>query len=376
MIKKQKPSIHNYLGIENSKANSIKCPFHDDTGRPNLVVFENESWKCFVCGKYGDIYDYIGYSLYSDGWDKHNSEQFKEVIKKLDDQRVIPIHPAKINLKKEFSHTDTTFLTLQYATEIYHQTLLSENGKPARDYLLSRGIPIDMIKEYKIGFSFGENLSMCFSSLDLEIKLSSLKTNLYYKNREWLLNRITFPYRDSSNRVINLVGRSIDPNNKIRYLGLKSLPKPLFLGEKVLANRPTILNESIMDSLTLRKYNYQSVGLNSTTVPQSHTDIIKNSYGIVYFLAQNDIRSILGLRNSLNKIPNSRIIIPLQFNRSKLEEIWHEYLGKKYSKHEKNKKKEDWLNGFNNAYYFDYKASKDINEYNMKYGPIKLDIPE
>jgi hypothetical protein len=37
-----------------------RCPFHDDRGRPNLVVFPTtQTWKCFVCGAQGDRIDWI-----------------------------------------------------------------------------------------------------------------------------------------------------------------------------------------------------------------------------------------------------------------------------------------------------------------------------
>jgi hypothetical protein len=37
-----------------------RCPFHDDQGRPNFVVFpQSQTWKCFVCGAQGDRIDWL-----------------------------------------------------------------------------------------------------------------------------------------------------------------------------------------------------------------------------------------------------------------------------------------------------------------------------
>lgn len=37
-----------------------RCPFHDDHGRPNLVVFPaTQSWFCFSCGAHGDAIDFV-----------------------------------------------------------------------------------------------------------------------------------------------------------------------------------------------------------------------------------------------------------------------------------------------------------------------------
>ena len=36
------------------------CPFHDDQGRPNLVVFpKTQTWQCFACGAQGDVIDFL-----------------------------------------------------------------------------------------------------------------------------------------------------------------------------------------------------------------------------------------------------------------------------------------------------------------------------
>lgn len=37
-----------------------KCPFHEDHGRPNLVVFTGtQTYKCFACGAQGDVIDFV-----------------------------------------------------------------------------------------------------------------------------------------------------------------------------------------------------------------------------------------------------------------------------------------------------------------------------
>ncbi len=37
-----------------------RCPFHNDAGRPNLVVFpDTQTWACFVCEAQGDVLDWL-----------------------------------------------------------------------------------------------------------------------------------------------------------------------------------------------------------------------------------------------------------------------------------------------------------------------------
>lgn len=38
----------------------VRCPFHDDKGRPNLVLFpDRNNYKCFTCGAQGDSIDFV-----------------------------------------------------------------------------------------------------------------------------------------------------------------------------------------------------------------------------------------------------------------------------------------------------------------------------
>jgi hypothetical protein len=53
--------VARYVELRPSGSNLVaRCPFHDDQGRPNLVVFlRTQTWKCFACGAMGDILDFV-----------------------------------------------------------------------------------------------------------------------------------------------------------------------------------------------------------------------------------------------------------------------------------------------------------------------------
>lgn len=51
--------LNKTLGVSGNKA--FKCPFHDDTGRPNMVLnkkTENQTAHCFACGETADIFKF------------------------------------------------------------------------------------------------------------------------------------------------------------------------------------------------------------------------------------------------------------------------------------------------------------------------------
>ncbi len=53
--------VARYVELRPSGSNLVgRCPFHDDQGRPNLVVFlRTQTWKCFACGAMGDVLDFV-----------------------------------------------------------------------------------------------------------------------------------------------------------------------------------------------------------------------------------------------------------------------------------------------------------------------------
>ena len=45
----------------------LRCPFHRDTGRPNMSVsLRGGLFHCFRCGRGGDVYDFQGLLIYGD----------------------------------------------------------------------------------------------------------------------------------------------------------------------------------------------------------------------------------------------------------------------------------------------------------------------
>ena len=61
------------------------CPFHQDSGRPNLVVFpKTQTWQCFACGLQGDVVDFLR---------RAENVSVQEVIAMIDSH--VPELPAK-----------------------------------------------------------------------------------------------------------------------------------------------------------------------------------------------------------------------------------------------------------------------------------------
>ncbi len=94
------------------------------------------------------------------------------------------------------------------ATEYYHNSLDGE----ARRFLTRRGFTDDTIERFKIGYCPVGKHPMYKSPIAHE---AGLATN---SQTGLLAGRITFPYLYDEETITDIRGRSLDPNNELRYM--------------------------------------------------------------------------------------------------------------------------------------------------------------
>lgn len=123
----------NYRGI---------CPFHSEKGPSFFVSPSRQMWKCFGCGKGGDIFEFIK---------EIEGVEFGDALKIL-------AAKAGVQLKRENPQLRTERARLyeicDLACSFFEKQLgNSEWGIKAKDYLLKRGITEASIKKWRLGYS-------------------------------------------------------------------------------------------------------------------------------------------------------------------------------------------------------------------------------
>lgn len=134
--------IQRYTGAEIVK-NKMRCPFHNDHS-PSLHVYDDGGWKCFGCGKHGDVLDFIGYLLHGDNYD--SSSHFTDVIDRLGAMDIKPL-PAVIQKPKPKPLRTGPGISLE-------QVMLWSDNQPSfsREYWKSRGLTEQIVREFFLGF--------------------------------------------------------------------------------------------------------------------------------------------------------------------------------------------------------------------------------
>jgi DNA primase len=118
------------------------CPFHSEKTPSFTVTPARESWKCFGCGRGGDLFNFVM---------ERDSVTFPEALQRLAAR-------AGVELDERTSREDARRKRLREALEsaitFYHQVLTgSRHGQAALDYLHGRGLTDETIATFQLGFA-------------------------------------------------------------------------------------------------------------------------------------------------------------------------------------------------------------------------------
>jgi DNA primase len=205
------------------------CPFHDDH-RPSFRVDPRwQNYRCWSCGKSGDVLAFI---------QEHDRVSFPEALETL-------ARRAGINLEKRGDNPQTRSRALmlevvRWAAEQFHQCLLDSElpeAEAARLYLGERQLTGETVRRFGLGFApvSGEWLTGRASQASVSTELLE-KVGLIARRQEGsgfydrFRDRVIFPIRDARGQTLGFGGR-IMPSSAYASRGPKyynSSETPLF----------------------------------------------------------------------------------------------------------------------------------------------------
>lgn len=247
------------------------CPFHDEK-TPSFTIQKGDThYHCFGCGAHGDAIQFLMSHLKLSFLDaiENLAQRFHVILERVEDSHE-PQGPSKASQKE----------ALEQACRFYHFILLhTPQGHQALSYLYNRGVDLDFIKSFQIGFAPASS-GMLRSVLHkksikdevmAEAGLVSHSKEGYW--RDFFSDRITFPIRDPSGAVIGFSARKYKEET---YGGkyVNTPETPLFKKSRVLfgfnycrrriaKERKVIIVEGQIDALRLIH-----AGLNFTVAGQ------------------------------------------------------------------------------------------------------------
>lgn len=196
--------ISTYIPLKKSGSNyKGLCPFHEDRN-PSLMVSETKQiFKCFVCGKAGNVITFVM---------EMEKISYIEAVKKLAQRVGITIPDS---YKKNPQETIRTKIIKVYEeSKNYYVDNLVKFGKSEIDYLVNRGISKELVSKFNIGLSLNSYTGLLNHlqrhKFDNEILISSGlvkegKRGLF----DYIRDRIMFPIHSISGQIVAYGGRKV-----------------------------------------------------------------------------------------------------------------------------------------------------------------------
>ena len=287
-------------------------PFKNERTPSFTVNDEKEFYHCFATGEHGNIFDFVM---------KTQNLRFGETVKYL--ASIAGMKPYIFSKQDEEREKDWNNYKEIYKNyvEYYHNELLNNNSSSeAKSYIKNRGLKLEDVQNFKIGFvtkeiDFYEFLLKKFDKIDIN------NSGIFYfdekkqKHINRFRERIIFPIKNISGDVIAIGGRSIKENNfSAKYI---NSPETQFFKKgsnlynldksRKLSNKMDFiyLVEGYMDVIGLYKNNIQNVVANlGTALTPRQISILDQFFNNIIICFDGDLS---GYKAALRAAENSII---------------------------------------------------------------------
>jgi DNA primase len=195
------------------------CPFHNEN-TPSFYVYD-DGYHCFGCGAHGDA---IGFVMQTQG------ASFMEAVQSLSAEAGLDVpKPSPEAAEAERRRVDLHGV-LEAAQRHYQKQLRTPSGAEALAYLRRRGLTAETIDKFGLGWS-GEGRGALSQALaadgakpDQLLEAGLLRTGEQGEIRgELFFNRVMFPIRDRTGRLVSFGGRTLG-DGQPKYLNGPETP--------------------------------------------------------------------------------------------------------------------------------------------------------
>uniref|UniRef100_A0A7C4U323 DNA primase n=1 Tax=Caldisericum exile TaxID=693075 RepID=A0A7C4U323_9BACT len=291
---KLKKQGSNYVGL---------CPFHKEK-TPSFVVSPlKQLYHCFGCGASGDVITFLMHI---------ENLPFKDAVRQIAES-------ANIEMPV-FSHIETEdrdiLASINNEIAQYFQDNLKEEHL---SYLRMRGVSVEAIKKYRIGFAPPDSFELCKVLLEKGfkkehiLKTGNFKVDASSQLSSYFRNRIMIPIFDLANNIVGFSGRSFD-GAEPKYLN--SLDSPIFKKgellyllnfskEHIRDKKEAIIVEGYFDAIILYENGVKNVVSSmGTSFTETQAKILRRFANKLYFFFDNDTGGRTGAERAVEVCNN------------------------------------------------------------------------
>lgn len=196
----------------------INCPFHNEKSPSFVINPVKQIFHCFGCGVGGNVISFVM---------KQDRCEFPEAVRILarrvnlempeNDQRPDP----QANLRQQL------FAINEKVVEYFHYKLISDKsleGRAARKYLKERGVSLDMVKHFRLGYAVDQwdGVLKYLKSKDIAVSLIEKAGLIVAKDSgegfyDRFRHRIMFPIFDTQGHCRAFGGRALE-DGTVKYI--------------------------------------------------------------------------------------------------------------------------------------------------------------
>jgi DNA primase len=222
-----------HMPLKRNGANFVcLCPFHKEKSPSFNVNPSRQIFRCFGCGKGGDVFSFVK---------EYENLDFMDAVRRLAERARIPLEMDNDPAARDQRSIKDQLLKLHEAiTQRWQQCLAGEAaGQVARDYLERRGVSADAIREFRIGAApeaWDDTVNWAKSKGFPPELCEAAGLILRRDSGGWydrFRGRLMFPICDEQGRVIAFSGRVLQGDEKqAKYVN--SPETPIFSKGRVL----------------------------------------------------------------------------------------------------------------------------------------------
>jgi DNA primase len=245
------------------------CPFHNEKTPSFNVNKGRNMFHCFGCGASGDA---IGFVMRQEGL------SFPEAIAKLAERysvRLPEYSHERGEDRQRAQDREEYFAATTYAAKFFRDELESRRYPEAEAYLVSRGIGAETAAQFQLGFAPSAWGRLTDSAAATGVPIAGLMSAGLVVRKDdgsstWdrFRNRVMFPIVNLSGKVLAFSGRTLDPEEKAKYVNSPETPyytkgRELFalnVAQRFIREQNTaVLVEGNFDAVSLHAHGFRNV---------------------------------------------------------------------------------------------------------------------
>jgi len=225
--------VSGFVQLKKRGANFIgHCPFHDEKTPSFTVSASKGIYKCFGCGKGGNSVSFVM---------EHEHYSYPEALKYLAEKYSIEVVEKELTPEQNIraNDRDSLYVISSFANKFFQQQLWGrEEGKiVGLSYYKERGFTEETIKKFQLGYSPKQKDALSKEAIKSSFQQKYLEDSglSIIKNKSALdrfRERMMFPIHSFSGRVLGFGGRTLQKNNKAKYVN--SPESLIYLKSKIL----------------------------------------------------------------------------------------------------------------------------------------------